>query len=141
MSSSTTLRRSTRQLGKEPIRYSYFEIQSYPGGAPATKLERMVATLDSEAFLSYQYARVDDAIVFAFFNKKRQSGYYNRLQLRTIGSGDLPTADEGLNIAHLCFNNITRDDPTVEECRAVAERVIQLHPRLFSPGDVQILCQ
>jgi hypothetical protein len=141
LSTMSTLRRSSRSVRKRPVTYNDLEANSYPDCAPVTDFEKMVATLDSETYLSHRYAAVDDVIVDVFFRKKRQPAYYNRLQLKKIGSGLFPTDEEGLDIARLCYRMVSRGNPTLDECRTVGETIREHYPKLFQPDDVPLLRQ
>jgi hypothetical protein len=142
--STPTLRRSARRSGKDKVVFKDTETQCYPGGTPATDFERMVAKLDSEAYPSARYAAVDDAIVYVFFQKKKETNYYNQLQLQRVGTGAFPTQEEASTIAKMCYGNasrISRNHPTLEECQGVAEEICKLYPNLFEADDVNILRQ
>ncbi|EGO31253.1 hypothetical protein SERLADRAFT_377153, partial [Serpula lacrymans var. lacrymans S7.9] len=64
------LRRSSRNVNKAPPRYQDASAySSYPDTAPSTDFEKMMDTLNKQAYTSDRYGAVDDAMVYALFDK------------------------------------------------------------------------
>ena len=135
-----SLRRSVRHAGKNPVVYED-PAHSYPDHKPITFLEKAVAALDSEAYPACRYASVDDAIVYSLFDKKRRPSYYNRLQLRRIGTGSFPTIEEGREIARTCYGTIDHDHPTSKQWQDTANKLCENYPHLFQSSDKGLLRQ
>jgi hypothetical protein len=135
-----SLRRSVRHAGKIPVIYED-PAHSYPDHEPITVFEKVVAALDSEAYLACRYASVDDAITYSLFSKKSRPSYYNRLQLKRIGTGSFPTTEEGLAIARTCYGVIDHDHPTSKQWQDAANTLCENHPHLFQSTDKELLQQ
>jgi len=62
---------------------------------PTTPFERSVAKLNTEAFMSQEYATIDDALIYCLFTKKGRDSYYNTLHAICIGDSAIPSSEEG----------------------------------------------
>jgi hypothetical protein len=125
-----SLRRSARKA--KVVSYAEMAKEStYPDGPPQTATEKLLHSLNLQAFPILSYGEVDDTLVYSLFATKRRPNSYRQLNPSSISSVRLLTASEGIAIARICHSQISEENPTREACYRVAMQLVRTYPHLF----------
>ena len=125
------LRRSARNKGKAVDYANIGSTSLFPDELPTDDLELTLQGLNSEAFPSSLYARVDDILVHSLFATKSRPHGYRALHPEAAG-GDTGLTDEvAMAISKIISEEISHDHPTKEECSVAAMLIWTRHYELF----------
>jgi hypothetical protein len=94
-----------------------------------------------QAFPIQPYARVDDIVVYSLFATKRQPKSYYQLNPTAISDIRAVTAEEGIDIAKICYHGIGQACPTQKSCHEVSLCLQEAYPCLFDAKEIPILGQ
>jgi hypothetical protein len=134
------LRRSSRKA-KRPNYDVDLNVSSYPDGAPANELERVISSLNLQTFPADLYAAADDIIVYSLFaTKSRETSYRALKPFQIAGLLGISTAD-AIEIARICNKHIDRNNPTVDACAAAVMSLRMSFQDLFLRFDDSLLVQ
>ncbi|KAJ7481256.1 hypothetical protein B0H11DRAFT_2024850 [Mycena galericulata] len=127
---------------------------SYPDGKPDTPFEKMIQTMNNQAFPSAKLAHIDDLVVYAMFATKARPESYRAIKPDTI-SGASMTADEAglfngtvkqrtesryLRETELSwYVDVDNSNPTFPACQEAAKAVISKLPHLFEEKSYKVL--
>jgi hypothetical protein len=129
---TTMLRRSTRNQGRTVDYASIDSVSFFPDGPPTNEVERTFHDLNLQAFPCTSYARVDDILVHALFSTKRRPYGPRALRLEAAGDGAGLTDKGAMAISDVITSEIRRDCPTKEECKVAAMQIwCQFHEFLL----------